>query len=403
MRVLTVGNMYPPHHLGGYELAWSSAVSALQARGHEVRVLTTDHRQPGVSQDAGSQPHVARELRWYWHDHEFPPLSPPARLRLEQDNRAVFRRHLRELRPDVVAWWPMGGMSLSLIGQSARASVPSVGFVHDDWLVYGTQTDAWVRMFRGRRRRWLGAAVQSVTGIPTRCEAASVAAWQFVSRTTLERAREAGWTLRDVEVSPSGIDERYLDATAPAAPWGWRLLYVGRIDGRKGIDTAVGALAHLPPSAQLRIVGDGDSRESSALAAQVRELGLDSRVSIEPGRPRAELPALYAQADAVVFPVRWAEPWGLVPLEAMAIGRPVVATGRGGSGEYLSDGANCVLFEAGSDSGLADAVLRLAEDPALRERLRAGGLQTAARFTERRLNETVEQTLLRVCGRASTR
>ena len=48
----------------------------------------------------------------------------------------------------------------------------------------------------------------------------------------------------------------------------------------------------------------------------------------------------------VVFPVRWEEPWGLVPIEAMARGRPVVATGRGGSGEYLRDGENCVLFEA---------------------------------------------------------
>jgi glycosyltransferase involved in cell wall biosynthesis len=90
-----------------------------------------------------------------------------------------------------------------------------------------------------------------------------------------------------------------------------------------------------------------------------------------------------------VFPVRWEEPWGLVPLEAMARGRPVAATGRGGSGEYLRDGENALLFEAGDPAGLARAVARLAEDPALRERLREAGLETAPRHTEVQFNAAV--------------
>ena len=66
--------------------------------------------------------------------------------------------------------------------------------------------------------------------------------------------------------------------------------------------------------------------------------GLADRVLFSGMVGREELISLYGRADAVVFPVRWNEPWGLVPLEAMARGRPVVATGRGGSGEYLVDG-----------------------------------------------------------------
>ena len=60
VRVLTVGNMYPPHHHGGYELVWESAVEHLRARGHEVRVLTTDTRTDTVETDG---PDVHRELR----------------------------------------------------------------------------------------------------------------------------------------------------------------------------------------------------------------------------------------------------------------------------------------------------------------------------------------------------
>jgi len=78
----------------------------------------------------------------------------------------------------------------------------------------------------------------------------------------------------------------------------------------------------------------------------------------------------------------------------MARGRPVVATGRGGSGEYLCDEENCLLFEAGDAPGLAGALRRLADEPELRSRLRAGGLQTAPRHTEAVLNAAVERAVL---------
>jgi glycosyltransferase involved in cell wall biosynthesis len=126
----------------------------------------------------------------------------------------------------------------------------------------------------------------------------------------------------------------------------------------------------------------------------VAELGLGSDVTFEL-LPRDRVAAAYAEADAVLFPVIWAEPWGLVPLEAMSVGRPVVATGTGGSGEYLRDGENCLLFEPHDDPGaLAAAVRRLSEDEALRRRLREGGFETARSHTERRFNEAIAAALV---------
>ena len=120
--------------------------------------------------------------------------------------------------------------------------------------------------------------------------------------------------------------------------------------------------------------------------------------------PRERLAAVYADADAVLFPVQWDEPWGLVPLEAMAVGRPVIATGTGGSAEYLSHERNCLIYEPrNSPRALADAVNRLAADASLRERLRDGGLATAPRFTERRYNEAIAAALDEVVGRAGAR
>src|SRR5438067_10123275 len=110
--------MYPPHHLGGYELVWRSAMDHLRQQGHATRVLTTDFR---AHADAPDDPDTFRQLRWYWRDHSWPRLSWLDRWRLERHNHAVLERHLRELRPDVVSWWAMGGMSLSLIEQVRRA------------------------------------------------------------------------------------------------------------------------------------------------------------------------------------------------------------------------------------------------------------------------------------------
>ena len=116
-------------------------------------------------------------------------------------------------------------------------------------------------------------------------------------------------------------------------------------------------------------------------------------------RGRDAIPQAYAAADATLFPVIWEEPWGLVPLESMAVGRPVVATGTGGSGEYLRDGENCLIFSPKDDpSALAAAVRRLAGDAGLRERLRRGGFETAERFTERAFDDAVVDAIEAAAG-----
>lgn len=391
MRVLTIGNLYPPHDLGGgYELVWQAAVTALGTAGHDVRVLTTDHRNEGTGD--GPEPRVDRELRWYWRDHRFPRHGLAATLSLERHNTAVLERHLRDFRPEAIAWWAMGGMSMSLLETARRAGVPTVAFVHDDWLDYGRRVDAWHRRFRGRPR--LVAAAMRAGAPPTTVRFADAAHYAFVSRTTRARARLSGVPVPDSSIAPSGIDPGFVDP-APPREWAWELLYVGRIDRRKGILTAVDALARLPPAAVLTVVGDGDPADVASLRERATERGVGARIRLLGGRPHAELPAVYAAADAVLFPVEWHEPWGLVPLEAMACGRPVIATGRGGSAEYLIDGENALLFPAGDAAALADRVERLARDPELRARLCARGVPTAAEHTDERFHAAVAETLLR--------
>jgi glycosyltransferase involved in cell wall biosynthesis len=388
VRVLTVGNMYPPHHYGGYELVWAATVAHLRTRGHAVRVLTTD-ADTGATERDGED--VFRELHWRLRHGTFQPISRRAQVALARHNHAVLERHLDAFAPDVVGWWSMGGLTLTMLETVRRRGLPAVAFVHDEWLDYGRWADGWLNMFRGRRAM-IAPAAERLIGIPARVDFGGGANYLFVSEHTRRQALGLGLGLTRTGVAHSGIHETFLDP-APEQPWAWRLLYVGRLDPRKGVDTAIDALALLPATATLELIGGWDQREEDRLRDRARELGLEARVRFHGQCDREQIAAAYGATDVTVFPVRWDEPWGLVPLEAMARGRPVIATGRGGSGEYLRDGEDCLLFTAGDAAALAAAVTRLAGDPALRAQLRTGGLMTAPQHTEARLNAAVEDAL----------
>jgi glycosyltransferase involved in cell wall biosynthesis len=396
VRILAISNRYPPWSIGGYEATAAGATAALREGGHAVRVLTT-LPDPSDRDAVSGDPDLRRELRWYWRNHEFPELPLRTTIGLERSNARALRDQLRSFRPDAVLWWAMGGMSLSLLEQARRAGAPAVCVVGDDWMVYAPKVDRWTRLWRGRRKLAAPLA-ERLTGVPARIDLDRAGRWAFISSYTRETARATGLRLAESVVIHPGVDERRFAFRAPE-PWRWQLLYCGRIDSRKGIATAIEALARVP-TATLTIDGDGDRRHSRELEELAARLGVGDRVRFCASEHSAVADA-YAAADAVVFPVRWQEPWGLVPLEAMATGRPVLASrAGGGAAEYLRDGDNCLQFAPGDAGDLAAALGRLAADRHLRERLVQGGRLTAARYTAARFHAELEAELDRALSAA---
>ena len=118
VRILWVGNRYPPWSVGGYETIWAAAVRALRAAGHPMRVLTT---VPDPTDRAGAgagPPRCTVSCAWYWRAHAFPPRSLRECIALERGNAEVLSACIRAWRPDAIMWWAMGGMSLSLLEQA---------------------------------------------------------------------------------------------------------------------------------------------------------------------------------------------------------------------------------------------------------------------------------------------
>jgi glycogen(starch) synthase len=385
-------NMYPPHHYGGYELSCMEGVGALRAAGHDVLVLTSDHRVDGVDAADDDPSSTRRELRMYWRDHRITRPSPVAALAHERHNQRVVRSAIEDHQPDVVSAWNMGALSLGVLATCRSRGVPVVAVIEDDWLVYGPLVDRWQRV--ARRLGPLGRVAERAAGVPSRLpRLGEESAVLFISEETRRNARRSPWwqgareTIVYWGVNPNDFPLRDEPARAE---WAWRLLHVGRVDDRKGIDTCIRALALLPGDATLEVVGRGDDHHLAELRALADDLGVSERVAFSVSS-RDDLASRYTAADALLFTPRWAEPFGLVPLEAMACATPVVATGTGGSGEFLVDEANCLRVPVDDPAAIAAAVQRLAGDLALRQRLVEAGRATAAELSTPRWLELIVQ------------
>jgi D-inositol-3-phosphate glycosyltransferase len=192
---------------------------------------------------------------------------------------------------------------------------------------------------------------------------------------------------RRISVVPCGVDLRRFTPRGPreARPPGVRRLVAAcRLVERKGIADAVTALASVP-EAELHVAGGppagalGADPEALRLRALAARLGVGDRLVLRGRVGREEMPALLRSADAVVC-VPWYEPFGIVPLEAMACGVPVVASAVGGQVDSVVHGVTGVHVAPRDPPALAAALDALLADPGRRADLGAAGARRARRL-----------------------
>jgi glycosyltransferase involved in cell wall biosynthesis len=251
------------------------------------------------------------------------------------------RRELRRFRPDAVA---VGGWN---------------------------QPAFWQALFYTRTHRvpllvWVESTLRDARSEARPLELAKRAlvrgaAGAFVpGRASAEYARALGFPDEHIVVAPNAVDhalfgERVAELRAPHD--GCTFLYVGRLDPEKGLDVLLEAFRDVP--GELEIVGSGTEE------APLRDAASE-RVRFTGPLGRDDVVARYAAADAFVLPSR-SEQWGMVLNEAAAAGLPLVATTAAGAAhELVESGVNGFLVEPGDVGGLAQALRRIAEDPAFR-------------------------------------
>jgi len=247
---------------------------------------------------------------------------------------------------------------------------------------------------RGMQSLARAAANFANTVLPGKPQAAALVVANVRTEVALPRVARRAPVHRLVE---NGVDLRRFSAehaTRLADRGKVRFAFVGRLVDWKGVDLLLEALvvAKATPTIELEVFGDGPER--GALTALSERLGLAGRVHFHGFVPQEQTAAQLRELDGLILPSLY-ECGGAVVLEAMATGLPVIATRWGGPADYLDNECGILIEPTGRQflvQELASAMVRLADDRALRERLGANGRKKVEREYdwERKLDRMLE-------------
>ncbi len=406
MRILMLSQFFRPV-IGGEERMVETMSVELARRGHEVAIATLKTAdQPPYEAYEGVRVYriasAAQRVRGLYSDHERPHAPPVPDPLIVRNLIEVIRRE----RPDVMHghnWLVNSALPLK-----RRLGIPLVLSLHDYGLVCPTR-----RFVHGGKPcrgpgivkcvacasehyGWLMGTPVTLTARAMRpATLSSVDMFLPVSRAVLRRTglaeMDAPW-----EIVPNFLsDQPPPDTrTAPAGlpPDGFSL-FVGDLTRDKGIDVlldAYGGLTGVPP---LVLIGRPLSDRCSRPLENVVVLG---------PRPHPEVTAAWQRCGLGVIPSITEESFGLVALEAMAAGRPVIGAGHGGLADVVAHGETGLLVKPGDVDALRDALRLLLCDPHLRARMGQAARERVKRFMPAAVMPQLEQVYRRVTGRGES-
>lgn len=371
MKLTFITNLFPPHYLGGYELLCAQVRNALQERGHEIQLLTSNHGTRTAS-SVGPEPGIHREL-----DLLYPFDGPAGRGRLRyaritRRNRRKTRRRLAEFRPDLVFAWSQLRLTLGATLAARDLGLPVAYTMNDEYpLSYLADPFGWLP------RRLTGYTLDRLLFRHLDVRRLDLTHTVCISQSLKDRLVNGGLPLADAKVIHQGIPvDQFPSKKEPGSVHDpIRLLFLGQLHPHKGVHTLMEAMAILhtgtPGRFSLSIVGEGPVEYEGRLREMAANL--DDSVTFFSKVDHGEVPPLYRDHDIFVFPSTSVEALGLTYLEAMASGLPVVGTAGGGHGEVLKDGHNALVFPEDDARALADALQRLYAEPELRRKIAVTG------------------------------
>ncbi len=341
MRVLFITNLYPPHHIGGYEIACKDIVEGFKEQGHTVKVLTSIYgvHKPVINDDAARLLDIRLKL-----NSRQSLFANSLSLFFNSSNYTITKSYIEKFNPDVVSFWSVNGISASTVFAVERKGIPKVFHMFDRSLSYLRKT-----------------------GIK------SVSNYLFFNRLNIKHLISSSSELKkdyvkrgfrddSIIVIPHGVDIKKFPYKEKNTVGVLKLLYVGQLWEGKGVHILLktaGLLKKQKVNFILKIVGKGDRHylkflhnicEKESIANSVRFLG---RVE------REDLIRYYHDSHIFVFPAIWKEPFGIVLLEAMATGTPVIASQNGGPLDIVENAASGFFFKIGDYKELALKILLL--------------------------------------------
>ncbi len=388
MRVCLISEEFPPETgWGGIGTYAHVLATGLAELGHRVHVVARTWGEPGVTAVGGVRVHRLAIPEPSWRRGTY-----------------YFNLHFPETR-ELLLWTWQASRVVSRLAAAGGLDVIESPEFHAQGLAAGLRSRHIPLVVKLHTPAFLCRALNGVgagggpwdTAVSERLEhLLARRAWRLTSPSArLADDVTRRWRIRRsaVRVIPNPVDDELFAPSPGGEPAEPTLLYVGRLERRKGVETLVEMLPEVLrafPGVRLRMVGKdhpsgpGGGSMVAHLGGRLRALRVpDGAVEFAGPVARTELPAVYRGAAVCLVPSNY-ENFPYTCLEAMACGRPVVGSAAGGIPEMITDGSDGLLVPPGRPAALAAAVVRLLADDRLRHRLGARARETVcARFGRR--------------------
>jgi glycosyltransferase involved in cell wall biosynthesis len=412
MRILFISNFYPPARPGGYSQWCHEVALGLEARGHRIGVLTSNHDLDKIvepEKDIFRVLHLEGDLEYYQPIQFFASWNQQ-----QEENEHNVKGTIERFSPDLVFIWGMWAMSKS-VPAIAEKMMPSrvVYFLSDYW---PASVDMHTAYWQIPARRWYARLPKKLlSGLAFRLLDGNGSSENMrfenaicVSMAVRDILVEAGLPFECARVIHGGTDvERF--GQPPVRDFinrPLRLLYAGQLVKHKGVHTAIEALSFLVEiygknQVNLNIVGSGHPGYEAYLRSLASQKKIDDVITFAGAVPKEKIPMIMEEADVLVFPSVYEEPFARMTQEAMLAGLVVVGTTTGGTKEILIEGANGLTFEAKDAKGLANQLAKLVENVDLCQRLSQAGRETVLNsFTLEQMVDEIEEYLNGVMNRS---
>ncbi len=383
MKIVYATDQYWPC-VSGVSVSIDSFRREIEAMGHEIHILAPSYGPDDPVPTENSRLHRFRSKKVFFNDEN---------CLVARSERKSIHRLLDEISPDILHVQTEFAMRSITVSWARRHRIPVVMSAHTNWADL-------IRIYMP----WIPNGLAHVLCHLKMFTAFRKADAIVVPTALMDTLISSYWIRQPMRIIPTGIDGDHF-ASEPGELEGLRaqileshpqlkdgpvLLSVGRLGTEKNVPFLVDVLARLLPSRpdlKLVIAGEGPARAS--LEELVRSRGLERQILFVGFVPHDQLKGLYSLADVFVFASK-VESQGLVVLEAMRCGLPVVAIGKMGTREVMGGSNGGFMVDDDKDEFLA-AVTMLLDDPDLRDRKRTEALAHATKWTMRAQAEKMER------------
>jgi glycosyltransferase involved in cell wall biosynthesis len=375
MRILTITNYYPPHFIGGYEIACKETMDFLKEQGHNILVISSNYQKSHKREEQ-----IQRNMRITNYN-----TSSKIHKKLdEHHNYTVLKEAIQSFKPDLVYYWSLRGIGLKALKASDEENIPKVFEIGDFWMQGYMQKGS--KLKESIRKTLPFLTKKKIDFSPAIC----VSKW-------IEEEMRTRYKTKQTYVIPNAT---HIPLAIKKNNQKIKFIFVGRMEEEKGIEIAIESLNQFTKKYPeqdftFNVYGGGDAQYVQKCKGLAEPLG--SKISFKGQvKNRKEM---YKNASILLMPTQMREPFGLVIIEAMAYRCAVIATNAYGPAEIVDHRENGLLFNIHKPNDLLKKIEELYFNHLLLDSLQENAYQYVLKnYSIQKVKHKVEILIKRIAG-----